>query len=234
MNENNKGSVLTDEEMKNYREYIAKIKKRRRVRRVFLIILALLLALAAVVCTVTLIANSRVAPEVKEAGRLEMPDWVDVQLIGMLGTARSGKKLETINNIVIHYVGNPSTSAKNNRNYFATPGTNVCSHFLVGLDGEIIQCVPIDEKSAASNNRNKDTISIEVCHPDESGQFNEKSYDSVVQLTAWLCAKLDLDEDDVIRHYDITGKKCPLYYVDHDDAWQQIKNDIGSMIPSYK
>ena len=40
------------------------------------------------------------------------------------------------------------------------------AHFLIGLEGEIIQCIPLNEKSSATNDRNRDTISIEVCHPD--------------------------------------------------------------------
>ena len=27
--------------------------------------------------------------------------------------------------------------------------------------------------------------------------------------------RYDLSADDVIRHYDVTGKKCPLYFVEH-------------------
>ena len=35
---------------------------------------------------------------------------------------------------------------------------------------------------------------------------------------------------DVIRHYDVTGKLCPLYYVEHEDAWAQFKADVKSGI----
>ena len=36
----------------------------------------------------------------------------------------------------------------------------------------------------------------------------------MVDLCAWLCLKFDLDENDVIRHYDVTGKICPKYFVE--------------------
>ena len=39
-----------------------------------------------------------------------------------------------------------------------------------------------------------------------------------------------LDTDDVIRHYDVTGKLCPLYYVEHEDAWEKLRADIGEAI----
>ena len=161
-------------------------------------------------------------------GDSDVPDYVDVQLIGLIGTARSGRALEEVRGIVVHYVGNPGTSAQANRNYFANIGTQVCSHFVIGLDGEIIQCVPLDERSAASNDRNRDTISIEVCHPDASGKFNDATYASLVRLTAWLCTEFELESSDVIRHYDVTGKLCPLYYVENGEAWEIFLSDVES------
>lgn len=154
------------------------------------------------------------------------PDWVDVQLIDVDGHSRRGVKLEEINDIVIHYVGNPGTTAQQNRNYFNNPDSSVSSHFLVGLDGEVIECVPHDEKSSATSERNRDTISIEVCHPDESGKFTDASYRSLVRLTAWLCDTYGLSAEHVIRHYDTCGKECPLYYVVHEDAWEQFRSDV--------
>ena len=68
---------------------------------------------------------------------------------------------------------------------------------------------PLDEKSSATNQRNNDTLSIEVCHPDATGQFTQASYDALVRLTAWLCDYCDIGRDRVIRHYDVTEKLCP-------------------------
>ena len=93
-----------------------------------------------------------------------------------------------------------------------------------------MQCIPTSEMAYASNNRNSDTIAIECCHPDADGKFTQETYDSLVELTAWLCQKFGLDADDVIRHYDVTGKLCPLYFVDHEDAWKQFKKDVDAAI----
>ena len=146
--------------------------------------------------------------------------------------SRPQEKLTSVNGIVIHYVGNPGTSAESNRNYFnslaETKSTYASSHFIIDLDGTIVQCIPLDEISYASNNRNNDTISIEVCHPDETGEFTKESYDALVALTKWLCSKYQLESNAVIRHYDVTGKLCPLYYVKHEDAWLTFKKDIFS------
>lgn len=152
--------------------------------------------------------------------------------------SRPETKIKSIQGIVIHYVGNPKTTAQNNRDYFeglATKQTTYASsHFVVGLKGEMIQCIPLNEVAYCSNDRNEDTISIEVCHPSKSGKFKKNTYKSVVQLTAYLCNMFDLNTDDVIRHYDVTGKLCPLYYVEHEDAWVKLKSDVDDAIKKMK
>lgn len=165
--------------------------------------------------------------KVFELMAVPIPDWIDQQIIKVDGDSRRGVYLESVQDIVIHYVGNPGSTAQQNRDYYANSSSEVSSHFVIGLNGEIIQCIPLHEKSSASNHRNKDTISIEVCHPDESGKFTDAAYQSLVKLTAWLLDICDLDSDDVIRHYDITGKQCPLYFVTHEDAWEQFKQELN-------
>lgn len=148
--------------------------------------------------------------------------------------SRPQNPLLKVNSIVIHYTGNPGTTAKSNRNYFENlqfkKTTSASSHFIIGLEGEIIQCIPLNEISYASNNRNNDTISIENCHPDNTGKFTDETYESLVALVATLCYTYNLDKDDIIRHYDITKKKCPLYFVDHEDEWELFKNDVMNYI----
>lgn len=166
---------------------------------------------------------------------MNQEDWIgaptlDVQLLDVNEYSRPGTPLEKINGVVIHYTANPGSSAKANRDYFQglkdAHTTKASSHFVVGLEGEIIQCIPSSEISYASNDRNGDTLSIECCHPDDSGQFNAATYQSMVNLTGWLCARFDLEKDAVIRHYDVTGKLCPKYFVEHEDAWEQFKTDV--------
>lgn len=161
------------------------------------------------------------------------PD-IDVQLLDVNSYSRPGEESGRIKGIVIHYTANPGATAQQNRDYFEglkdSHETKASSHFIVGLDGEIIQCVPTWEIAYASNNRNSDTVSIECCHPDSSGKFNEATYRSMVQLTSWLCQKFGLTQEDVIRHYDVTGKICPKYFVDDTAAWEQFKEDVGTAL----
>ena len=161
------------------------------------------------------------------------PD-IDVELLTPNSYSRPQISIEQVNYIAIHYTANPGSTAISNRNYFenlaTTQDNKVSSHFVIGLEGEVVQCIPTSEISYATNSRNVDTISIECCHPDETGQFNTATYDSAVKLTAWLCTRLGLTSDQMIRHYDVTGKDCPKYYVENPDAWIQMKSDIAAQI----
>ena len=202
-----------------------KRRRRRQIRRwcMFFGILAVFAAAAG------LLVKCTRQPRV-DLTKIESPAWIEQAFLDPDGDARTGETIPVVRDIAIHYVGNPGTSAMGNRSYFNQPGVEVCSHFIVGLDGEIVQCLPLYEKSAATNQRNIDTISIEVCHPDETGQFSEETYAALIRLAAWLCEELQLDEENLIRHYDVTGKLCPLYYVEHEDAWEQLKRDVGTQL----
>ena len=156
-------------------------KRRRRRQRSVPVLLTLIVLIAGGI--VFLLRSA--APE---AGGIPAPDYVREDFLTVNPYSRPGDELKTIRGVVIHYVGNPGTSAQANRNYFESlkdgaDGTYASSHFVVGLEGEVIQCVPLTEIAYASNSRNEDTVSIEVCHPDEDGAFAPESYESVVKLS---------------------------------------------------
>ena len=148
--------------------------------------------------------------------------------------SRPGIKLERVTKIAVHYVGNPGSSAKNNRNYFEnlkdTHERYVSAHFVIGLEGEIIQCIPLDEWSYCTNQANGYSISIECCHPDSTGKFNKATEDSLAELCAFLCRKFGLAADDIIRHYDVTGKRCPLWYVSHPEDFAAFKERVRKAV----
>ncbi|MGN0609866.1 MAG: N-acetylmuramoyl-L-alanine amidase [Oscillospiraceae bacterium] len=151
-------------------------------------------------------------------------------------------KLEKVRKIAVHYVGNPNTSALANRNYFESCGKTgaryVSSHYIIGLEGEIIQCIPLDEWSYCTNQANGYSISIECCHPDSTGKFTDETEKSLAELCAFLCKKFGLTEEDIIRHYDVTGKQCPLYwsptkYVSKETAdrrFNAFKSKVAAML----
>ena len=131
--------------------------------------------------------------------------------------------------IAWHYVGNPGTSAIANRNYFenlsTTHKTKASSHYIIGLEGEILQLIPDDEMSFCTNQANPYTISVECCHPDETGKFTEETYRSMAWLGKYLMEKHGITEN--IRHYDVTGKCCPKWFVDNPNEWEKFKEELG-------
>ncbi len=165
--------------------------------------------------------------------------------------SRPNKPLKTVKKIVLHWVANPGTTAKQNRNFFERrKETKVVKGKTKGKfgygstqyivdDNEIIQCIPDTEiayhvgakeyKKYAyyiSPYPNDSTIGIEMCHPDETGIISEKTLSNVEWLVKHLCYEHDLNiQADVCRHYDITGKICPKYYVENEQAFYELLLD---------
>ncbi len=192
-------------------------RRRARRRRALLILIIIILAAAALIWRPWEgrgRGNTGVTP----------PEWVEQELLPLNRYSRPGTALKQVNGVVVHYVGNPGTTAAQNRGYFAklalTGETYASSHFIVDLDGAVIQCVPLDEIAYCSNQANGDTISIECCHPDETGEFTRETLDGLTRLTNWLIAEYRLDRSDILRHYDITGKECPRWFVVNPEAWE--------------
>ena len=52
---------------------------------------------------------------------------------------------------------------------------------------------------------------------------------SLIKLLKWLTDAYDLQPDDILRHYDCGGKKCPIYYTEHEDAWNKLKEDVKNL-----
>lgn len=148
--------------------------------------------------------------------------------------SRPGDDLEEVSNIFVHYTANPNTSAAQNRSYFEqlkdTHVTSASAHFIIGYNGEIVQCIPLDEIAYAVQTRNFDSVSIECCYKSADGSFTQETYDSLIELLAWLTDIYDLTTDDILRHYDCGGKKCPIYYTEHEDAWERLKKDVGEKL----
>lgn len=144
---------------------------------------------------------------------------------------RPGTTLTSVKNIFVHYTANPKTTAAQNRSYFEglaqTHERAASAHFIIGCEGEVIQCIPMNEEAYAVIGRNNDSLSIECCYISEDGAFTPETYDSLVHMLAWLLSEYDLETQDILRHYDCGEKLCPLYYVEHEDAWEKLLYDVG-------
>ncbi len=166
--------------------------------------------------------------------------------------SRSGKKLYEVKGLVFHWAGNPGTSADGNRIYFGLLANQnitddvedryASSHFIVD-DNAIIQCIPDNEKAwhvgsykyragieaEIGKHPNNYLIGIEICHPDNSGNFTKRTILNVIELTFYLLNKYPhLKKKDLYRHYDITGKDCPKYWVSRPNYWEDFRNLIDS------
>ena len=224
--------------------------KRSRARRRKVYLYRLIALLVIVVCLVLIYQTTgaiyRMAHRDKVTKKLGIVDVISEQVnkkeiappeivedfLEVNDYSRPGTKVNRIKSIFVHYTANPGTSAQQNRSYFAnlaqTQERSASAHFIIGYEGEILQCIPLDEQAYGVKTRNDDSLSIECCYLNENGEFTQETYDTLIHTLAWLMQEYDLTTEDILRHYDCGGKKCPLYYVEHEDAWEKLLEDVNN------
>ncbi|MCP4988490.1 MAG: N-acetylmuramoyl-L-alanine amidase [Colwellia sp.] len=159
--------------------------------------------------------------------------------------SRPATKLKSVKKIVIHWVANPETNAYQNRRYFENRKKGETgygsTHYIVD-DNVILQMIPDNEMAyhvgsdyyteygrEISSYPNARTLGIEICHPDWTGKPTEATYDNLIELLVELCKRYKLNPISAIcRHYDITTKDCPKYYVDNVAMFWKLKSDVRS------
>lgn len=142
--------------------------------------------------------------------------------------------------IVLHWVANPGTTPKQNRDFFESlkgPDRYASAHYVVGIDGEVIRCIPdrevawhcgsdqVDPSSgrvytdqarvlfgnsytSPRSSPNWCTIGIELCHPDWTGRFTSATLDAAALLCADLCRTLALEPLlQIVTHHEVVGWK---------------------------
>ncbi len=234
--------------------YIAKRKRERKRRALFyrMVAFAMIVGCMTLVVTFGGLVYQNIHKEKKieketlpvkepviheaDMGKISAPR-IAVDLLEINEFSRPGTELNEINSIFVHYTANPGTSAAQNRSYFAnlaeTQERSASAHYIIGYEGEIVQCIPINEQAYAVMTRNEDSISIECCYLEEDGEFTQETYDSLVHMLAWLLQEHNLECSDILRHYDCGGKRCPLYFVDHEDAWMKLIADVETYIDEH-
>lgn len=179
-----------------------------------------------------------------------------MQITDMLLTnknARPGTRI-TPRGLVIHWTANEGKGANAvaNRNYFNKPTTEASAHYIVD-DKQIVRCLPENEMAyhvgakqykpeavaKLSSYPNNCTIGIEMC-VNADGNFQE-TYRRTVELAADILKRYGWGVDRLWRHFDITGKNCPAYFVSDDyarkytgltavQAWAKFKNDVHRLL----
>lgn len=153
----------------------------------------------------------------------------------------SKRQLSSIKYIVIHYTGNDGDSDESNSNYFKGD-RGVSAHYFID-DDSITQTVK-DEYVAWSVGgkkypdclqtgggkwhgkcTNANSISIELCDSVKNGRcdFTENTLKQAAELTLLLMDKYNISRENVIRHFDVTGKVCPLPFVREPKQWESFK-----------
>ena len=135
--------------------------------------------------------------------------------------------------IVVHYTSNKGDTAKNNADYFAREKVGASAHFFVD-ETEVWESVP--ETGVAwhcgaktyrhSECRNTNSIGVEICMNDGAGKIRQGSIDHAAKLVRMLMKEYQIPPDRVLRHFDVTGKRCPAPMVDNPDLWRAFKNQI--------
>ena len=209
-------------------ELLARSKKRALRNR--LICAVCLVAVLALVIFLILQAVVVVKKGIGRSVPEDLSELMEEDYLTVNSYSRPGISTHKLTGIVIHNTAEPGVTAKERRDYYEglaeSHAARASVNYIVGLEGEVIVCVPPGEVAYASNDRNLDTISVEYCHADESGAVSEETYRSMVELIRQLCEKYSIAPENVIRHYDVTGKLCPKYYVEDQAAWEKLLSDI--------
>lgn len=160
-----------------------------------------------------------------------------------------GSKRDTknIKYIVIHYTGNDGDSDEGNSKYFKNNIVKASAHYFVD-DDSITQSVPdnyvaysvggsrySDYKTTGGAKyygkcNNSNSISVELCDSVKNGKVypNKKTIENALELIKELMKKYDIPASNVIRHFDVNGKKCPAYWCGDkkkNDLWKSEFHD---------
>lgn len=160
----------------------------------------------------------------------------------------------TIKYLVLHYTGNNGDTALGNCQYFSSTNRNASSHYFVDGKGvyRSVRDMNVAWHCGSMNGykhkycRNTNSIGIEMCSRiDSNGKFYimAETIANAVELTKYLMEKYDIPLENVIRHYDVTGKMCPRPFVEDEKLWLDFKERLEesemkryntlSEIPSY-
>lgn len=137
-------------------------------------------------------------------------------------------RTQPIEYIVVHYTANSGDTAQNNLDYFARTKTGTSAHYFVD-ENEVCQSVQDTDVAwhCGSKNprhpycRNANSIGIEMC--DSVGAAPAATRERTAAFVRELMDKYGVPVENVLRHYDVTGKRCPAPWVDNPTEWMEFK-----------
>lgn len=162
---------------------------------------------------------------------------------------RPGRELATVDILVVHWTGYPGGNNEGLWNWFAeiAPKQKRYGSTQFGIDDNgIIQFMPEMEMAYHVGAKeytdtaeeffkgmypNAHSIGVELNHLDWDGRFSETVLDRAVDLFAYLCHRYDVDPITRIwRHFDVTGKDCPRWFVNHEEEFEWFKKRVAGKL----
>ena len=137
-------------------------------------------------------------------------------------------RTQPVEYIVVHYTANTGDTAQNNLDYFARTKTGTSAHYFVD-ENEVFQSVQDTDVAwhCGSKNprhpycRNANSIGVEMCN--SVGGVPEAVRDRTAAFVRQKMKEYGIDSSHVLRHYDVTGKRCPAPWVDNPTEWMEFK-----------
>lgn len=140
--------------------------------------------------------------------------------------------------IVVHYTANNGDTAMNNAIYFKSTYRGASAHYFVD-ENEIVQVVQDSDVAwhvgsttyVHADCRNSNSIGIEMCSRiDSTGSYyiKDEVVASTVELVQYLQELYNIPSENIIRHYDVTGKICPEPFVKNSVLWANFKEKIDT------
>ena len=157
----------------------------------------------------------------------------------------SYRDVSKIKYIVWHYTANDGDTDESNAKFFKTPNRKASAHYFVDDDSITISVPDTYVAWSVGGSRysnykttggaslykvctNTNSINIELCDTVKNGKYDvtEATLANAIDLTRSLMKKYNIPISNVIRHFDVTGKQCPAYYV-NNTVWNSVKNRIS-------
>lgn len=146
--------------------------------------------------------------------------------------------------LVYHYTGNDGDTARANANYYANTEVKASAHYFVDDDGAVRSVPELYAAWAVGGKKwndcaqtgggtlhgtvtNANSISVELCDTVRDGKLmaTETTLRNAAALGRALMARYGIPIGRVVRHFDVTGKHCPAYFMD-DVAWNAFKTRL--------
>ena len=142
---------------------------------------------------------------------------------------RAGRT-QPVRYIVMHYTANNGDTARNNCDYYhRVGGLQASAHYFVDEHGamqSVRECDTAWHCGARAywhpECRNANSIGIEMCsrkRADGSYYILPETVANAAALAREIMQRYGIDTDHVLRHYDVTGKRCPMPWVDDPAQW---------------